>query len=83
MATRVRLVQLDGGSLRVRGRSVPFPNLALMKLAHWHRAQGHEVHFSLYRDPQCEDFALYDPAIKRHRNAAARAALPTLFDVAA
>ena len=31
---KVRLTQLDG----------KLPNLALMKLAHWHRAQGDEVH---------------------------------------
>ena len=39
---RVRLTQIDG----------KLPNLALMKLAHWHRAQGDEVFFSrdLYRD---------------------------------
>lgn len=30
---RVRLTQLDGS----------LPNLALMKLSHWHKAQGHEV----------------------------------------
>ncbi|MEW5927810.1 MAG: hypothetical protein AB1941_10010 [Gemmatimonadota bacterium] len=33
---RVRLTQLDG----------KLPNLALMKLAHWHRAQGDEVVFT-------------------------------------
>lgn len=33
---RVRLTQLDG----------KLPNLALMKLAHWHRAQGDELVFS-------------------------------------
>jgi hypothetical protein len=32
----VRLVQLDG----------QHPNLALMKLAHWHRSQGHFVHLT-------------------------------------
>ena len=32
----VRLTQIDGA----------MPNLALMKLAHWHRAQGDEVHFT-------------------------------------
>lgn len=31
---KIRLVQLDGS----------LPNLALMKLAHWHRSQGHFVH---------------------------------------
>ena len=34
-AMRVRLTQLDG----------KLPNLALMKLAHWHKARGDEVHF--------------------------------------
>jgi hypothetical protein len=33
---RVRLTQIDG----------KLPNLALMKLAHWHRAHGDEVHFT-------------------------------------
>jgi hypothetical protein len=40
--SRIRLTQLDG----------KLPNLALMKLAHWHRSQGHEVTLSKspYRD---------------------------------
>lgn len=33
---RVRLTHIDG----------KLPNLALMKLAHWHRSQGHEIHFT-------------------------------------
>lgn len=33
---RIRLTQIDG----------KLPNLALMKLAHWHKAHGDEVHFS-------------------------------------
>lgn len=33
---RVRLTQIDG----------KLPNLALMKLAHYHRARGDDVHFS-------------------------------------
>ena len=32
----IRLVQLDG----------KLPNLALMKLSHWHKSQGHRVHFT-------------------------------------
>ena len=36
MKTHIRLTQLDG----------KLPNLALMKLAHWHRAQGHAVHYT-------------------------------------
>jgi len=36
MTARVRLTQIDG----------KLPNLALMKLAHWHRARGDSVHFS-------------------------------------
>jgi len=32
----IRLVQLDG----------KLPNLALMKLSHWHKSQGHKVHFT-------------------------------------
>lgn len=43
----VRLVQIDGA----------LPNIALMKLAHWYRAQGHSVHLTrqIYR-------SLFDPA---------------------
>jgi|SRR5262249_6650745 len=33
---RVRLTQIDG----------KLPNMALMKLAHWHLAHGHQVHFT-------------------------------------
>ncbi len=33
---KVRLTQIDG----------PLPNLALMRLAHWHRSRGDEVHFT-------------------------------------
>ena len=33
---KVRITQLDGA----------LPNIALMKLSHWHKAQGDEVHFS-------------------------------------
>lgn len=36
MKRTIRLTQIDGA----------LPNLALMKLAHWHRAQGDEVHFT-------------------------------------
>lgn len=36
MSRKVRLTQIDG----------KLPNLALMKLAHWHRAQGDDVVFS-------------------------------------
>lgn len=36
MSTRVRLTHIDG----------KLPNLALMKLAHWHRSRGDEVTFS-------------------------------------
>jgi hypothetical protein len=43
---RIRLVQLDGGKLGARGKRYPFPNIALMKLAHWHKAQGHTVDFT-------------------------------------
>lgn len=41
---RVRLTQLDG----------KLPNLALMKLADWHRANGDEIHFvrHAYRSPE-------------------------------
>ena len=46
MNRRVRLVQLDG----------KLPNLALMKLAHWHRSQGDEVQFTRSIQP-----TLFDP----------------------
>lgn len=38
---KVRITQIDGS----------LPNLALMKLSHWHKSQGHEVYFerSVYR----------------------------------
>lgn len=39
MTTHVRITQLDG----------KLPNLALMRLSSWHKAQGHTVHF--YRTP--------------------------------
>ena len=41
----VRLVQLDG----------KLPNLALMKLAHWHRAQGDKVHLTRSVSPTMFD----------------------------
>ncbi|WP_431860074.1 hypothetical protein [Azospirillum sp.] len=37
MTMRVRITQLD--------KKLKVPNLALMRIAHWHRAQGHEVVF--------------------------------------
>ena len=37
----VRLTQLDG----------KLPNLALMKLSHWHRSQGHDVHLARTPSP--------------------------------
>ena len=36
MGERIRLTQIDG----------KLPNLALMKLSHWHKAQGHDVTFT-------------------------------------
>ena len=33
---KIRITQLDGS----------LPNIALMKLSHWHKAQGDDVHFS-------------------------------------
>jgi hypothetical protein len=53
---RVRLTQIDG----------KLPNLALMKLAHWHRAQGHEIRFTrqAHRDLTEDDFDIvYGSAI--------------------
>lgn len=49
-SVNIRLVQLDGH----------LPNLALMKLAHWHRTQGHFVHRgrSIFPD-------LYEPSYDR------------------
>jgi hypothetical protein len=38
---KIRLIQVDG----------KLPNLALMKLAHWHKAQGDEVFFSRSLEP--------------------------------
>lgn len=43
---KVRLTQLDG----------KLPNLALMKLSHWHQAQGDEVHFARTPSP-----SLFEP----------------------
>ena len=42
---RVRLTQLDGA----------LPNLALMKLAHWHKAQGDDVVVTRHIEPQLGD----------------------------
>ena len=36
LSVRIRLTQIDGS----------LPNLALMKLAHWHRSRGDDVHFT-------------------------------------
>ena len=44
---KIRLTQLDG----------KLPNLALMKLAHWHRARGDEVHLTRLPNP-----TLFEPA---------------------
>jgi hypothetical protein len=46
----VRLTQIDG----------TLPNLALMKLSHWHKAQGHEVVFSRAVDRDLFEPASYD-----------------------
>lgn len=47
---RVRLTQIDG----------KLPNLALMKLAHWHNTKGDEVWFSRHPTPQ-----LWEPSYDR------------------
>lgn len=47
---KIRLTHLDG----------KLPNLALMKLSHWHKSQGHEVHFT---DKASRD--LFDTAYDR------------------
>ena len=47
---RVRLIQLDG----------KMPNLALMKLAHWHREQGDDVTFSQQIHPGLFEPWTYD-----------------------
>ena len=46
----VRLTQIDAP--KSKDVSPTFPNLALMKLAHWHRARGDEVVFtnSVFKD---------------------------------
>ena len=49
MAT-IRLTQLDG----------KLPNLALMKLSHWHKARGDEVHFERRPTP-----SLFEPRYDR------------------
>jgi hypothetical protein len=46
----VRITQIDG----------TLPNLALMKLSHWHKAQGHEVVFSRSVDRDLFEPATYD-----------------------
>jgi len=46
----VRLTQIDG----------VLPNLALMKLAHWHRAQGDSIHFTRSVDRDMFEPAHYD-----------------------
>ena len=47
---KVRLTHIDG----------KLPNLALMKLAHWHRSQGDEVHFARTPTP-----TLWEPVYDR------------------
>lgn len=47
---RVRLTQLDGA----------LPNIALMKLAHWHRARGDEVFLTREIEPDLFEDARYD-----------------------
>jgi hypothetical protein len=47
---RVRLTQLDG----------KLPNLALMKLAHWHREKGDEVYFTRHARRDLFESATYD-----------------------
>lgn len=49
MLDRIRLTQLDG----------KLPNLALMKLAHWYKAQGDQVYLSHYPQPDMYEGA-YD-----------------------
>lgn len=48
--TRIRITHLDGS----------LPNIALMKLSHWHKARGHEVAFK--RSPTPE---LWEPRYDR------------------
>src|SRR5262249_7275489 len=53
---KVRLTQIDG----------KLPNLALMKLAHWHRARGDRIYFTKHieRDMLEEDYdCIYGSAI--------------------
>ena len=47
---RVRLTHIDG----------KLPNLALMKLAHWHRAQGDDVTLSRFVQPRLDEKLPYD-----------------------
>ena len=59
---RVRLIQLDGS----------LPNLALMKLAHWHRAQGDYVHRAISIFPQDDYDRTYGSAIFKSSDTAIR-----------
>lgn len=45
MRERIRLTQIDG----------KLPNLALMKLAHWHKMRGDDVYFTKEIDPRLYD----------------------------
>jgi hypothetical protein len=47
---KVRLTQIDG----------KLPNLALMKLAHWHRSHGDETHFTKHIEPD-----IFEPSYDR------------------
>ena len=51
MNARIRLTQLDGDSI---------PNLALMKLAHWHKAQADQVTMSRSPQPGLFEHHQYD-----------------------
>jgi threonyl-tRNA synthetase len=60
---KILLVQIDGHKSQ-RGRDVrENPNLALMKLAHWHKAQGHSVDFTKRVDRQDGYDRVYASAI--------------------
>ena len=52
MKASVRITQIDG----------KLPNLALMKIAHWHRARGHHVTFSKHVERGLWEPGRYDVA---------------------
>lgn len=44
---KIGLVDIDGGGKKKRGSATVYPNLALCKIARWHKQQGHQVEWAL------------------------------------